>query len=80
MKYYKSGWEFELYELEYLMFGNKKCPRCLGKLTKTRHQKLAKGVYGVVFNKYYNIYTCPTCQKQYTLDELASEWGFKGDK
>lgn len=78
-------YSFKPRELKYFLFGKKRCPRCGGKLTRSKGSFTTKGALPNTINTssdfnfidtakvkyYYYIYTCQECQSQYSLEELV---------
>ena len=83
MKHQAVRMDFTPRELKYFLFAKKVCPRCGGKLIKSKEYETR---YGWEFYertepiladnarvKYYSYYfTCEDCGKKYPLSELAS--------
>ena len=72
-------------ELSYFLFGKKRCPKCGGKLVRSKESFTTKGALPNTINTssgathidttkvryYYYVYTCSACQARFSLRELA---------
>lgn len=82
MKHDGFRYDFTGRELAYFLFGKKICPKCQGKLVKSKGYET---VEGSVFNSktaaffipnskikhYLYFYNCEKCGAEFTLSELA---------
>ena len=82
MKYQAVRMDFTPKELKYFLFAKKICPRCGGKLSRSKEYRTR---YGWEFHesrdpvfsdnakvKYYSYYfTCTDCGRKFSLSELA---------
>ena len=83
MKHDAFSYRFTFKELMYFMFSKKRCPQCKHKMVKIKTFETKKGrelntssadqffmqQANVKCYKYF--YSCPTCEKTYSLNELA---------
>ncbi len=75
-------YDFTPSELRYLLFGKKRCPRCGGQLVKRKGFESVKGeqlntgsdalfIPNAQVKHYLYFFTCQSCGREYTLEELA---------
>ncbi len=78
-------YSFKPRELKYFLFGKKLCPRCGGKLVRSKESFTTRGALPNTINTssdvtfidtskvkyYFYVYTCQECQSRYSLEELA---------
>lgn len=83
MKNQAFQYDFTPKELQYFLFGKKKCPHCGGKLIKHKGFELTDGSQYVsqrgyffpknaVVKHYLYFYDCEKCSCRFTLYELAN--------
>lgn len=75
-------YDFTGKELSYFLFGKKVCPKCKGKLIKSKGYETVEGakfnsrssaffVSNTNVKHYLYFYNCEKCNAEYTLSELA---------
>ena len=86
MKHDAFRYEFTGKELIYFFFRKKTCPRCGGKLSKTKDYKTVDGhllnntqnaffVSNAKVKCYHHVFVCPSCKAAYPISELANKRG-----
>ncbi|MCB6415376.1 hypothetical protein LI221_09930 [Faecalimonas umbilicata] len=82
MKHQGFSYDFTMKELAYFLFKEKKCPKCGGRMEKSKGYRTVRGetlnssanaffVQNARIKQYVYNYTCQQCGASYTLDELA---------
>lgn len=82
MKHQAVRYDFTMRELGYFLFGKKKCPKCGGKLEKTKIYETRQGsefnskrgtflAQNATVKHYLYIFNCQQCNSQFSLQELA---------
>ncbi|MBE6153630.1 MAG: hypothetical protein E7166_05350 [Firmicutes bacterium] len=77
------NYSFTLPELSYFLFGNKKCPKCGGKLVRTKkfetrtdmfHRTRVDSIFhpGQMVKCYNYVYNCKNCGFKNSLSNLAN--------
>ena len=83
-KYQAFRYDFTMKELIYFLFGKKTCPKCNGKLNKSKSYEIVDGkkfnsnsvplyIQKSEVKHYLYTFTCEQCGTSYTLQELAEK-------